>query len=418
MAKVRATRHNGRKGKNGVFRAGHNDRSFDVEQADHIDSSKSYMNVYWDCYQGINYTDADGKRPERKYNFEQVELAYYAQKFGDSIDAQNERHMASRHMDRIRSVEDVLKDPKTCPEETIYQLGTKDEHEDYKVLVKVAAEMFEETEKRYGSNLKILNWALHMDEGTCHIHERHIFFADDGYGFTFPKQEKACEALGFERPDPSKKQSKHNNRKQSFDAELRKLFIEIAEKHGVTIEKVPLEGRTHLEKNDYILAKQKAEIATKKAELEELTLKISDIDSMADEVAEKAYEKACEIVSSTTKSETIMDDINIVKGYRDYLTAPEHQGPEEKKTFAGKLLAEVMKMLARDTTALIEKVRKMLAIPEVKKKNQEEIAKVVKVSLHDRLARGKVEADKQNQARWAAEAEQGIKRKNTERGDR
>ena len=30
--KVRATRHNGRKGENGVFKAGHNDRSFDVDE--------------------------------------------------------------------------------------------------------------------------------------------------------------------------------------------------------------------------------------------------------------------------------------------------------------------------------------------------------------------------------------------------
>lgn len=418
MAKVRATRHNGRKGKNGVFRAGHNDRTFDVEQADHIDPDRSYMNVYWDCYQGLNYTDADGNRPERKYSFDQVELAYYAREFGDSIDAQNERHIASRHTERIRSVEEVIKDPKTCPEETIYQLGTKDEHEDYRVLMQVAAEMFEEAEKRYGTNMKILTWALHMDEGTAHIHERHVFFADDGHGFLFPKQEKACEALGFERPDPSKKQSKFNNRKQSFDAELRELFIEIAEKHGVSIEKVPLEGKTHLEKNDYILAKQKEEIASKQAELEELTLKISDIDSIAEEAAEKAYEKACEIVSSTAKTETIMDDIEIVKQYRDECIAPEHAGPEERKTFAGKLLGEVMRKLARDTTALLGKVKKMLTVPEVKKKNQEEIAKVVKVSLRDRLAWGKIEADKQNQARWATEAEQGIKRKNTERGER
>ena len=139
---------------------------------------------------------------------------------------------------------------------------------------------------------------------------------------------------------------------------------------------------------------------------------------MADEVAEKAYEKACEIVSSTAKTETIMDDIGIVKKYRDECIAPEHAVPEEKKTFAGKLLGEVMKRLARDTTALLEKVRKMLTVPEVKKKNQEEIARVVKVSIHDRLARGKIEADEQNQARWAAEAERGIQRKNTEKGAR
>lgn len=44
--KVRATRHNGRKGVNGVFKAGHNDRTFEVENADHIDSSRANLNVY------------------------------------------------------------------------------------------------------------------------------------------------------------------------------------------------------------------------------------------------------------------------------------------------------------------------------------------------------------------------------------
>ena len=50
--KVRATRHNGRAGGHGVYKAGHNDRSFDPEKADHIDLSRSYMNVYWDMDQG------------------------------------------------------------------------------------------------------------------------------------------------------------------------------------------------------------------------------------------------------------------------------------------------------------------------------------------------------------------------------
>ena len=55
--KVRATRHNGRKGENGVFKAGHNDRSFDVDAAEHIDSSRSFMNVYWDMYKGYIIAD-------------------------------------------------------------------------------------------------------------------------------------------------------------------------------------------------------------------------------------------------------------------------------------------------------------------------------------------------------------------------
>ena len=75
-------------------------------------------------------------------------------------------------------------------EETVYQLGTKDGHEDPALFVQVVAELVEEFTKRFGSHVQVLDWALHMDEATPHIHERHVFFADDGYGMNFPKQEK------------------------------------------------------------------------------------------------------------------------------------------------------------------------------------------------------------------------------------
>ena len=150
MRKVRATRHNGRKGKAGIFRAGHNDRSFDVENAGHIDEARCSGNIYWDCYQGLNCADENGVRPKRKYSFDEIELAYYTNQFGDSIDAQNVRHMKARHNDRVRSVQDILKDPRTCPEETIYQLGTRDGHEDPGLFSVVVAELFMEIQERYG----------------------------------------------------------------------------------------------------------------------------------------------------------------------------------------------------------------------------------------------------------------------------
>ncbi|MDY4477782.1 MAG: plasmid recombination protein [Roseburia faecis] len=171
--KVRATRHNGRKGENGVFKAGHNDRSFDVDAAEHIDPSRSFMNVYWDMYQGYNIAGADGVRPERRFSFEEIEKAFYSNQFGDSLDAQAERHIKSRHKDGIRTMDQIREDPKTCPEETVYQLGTKDGHEDPALFVQVVAELVEEFMKRFGSNVQVLDWALHMDEATPHIHERH-----------------------------------------------------------------------------------------------------------------------------------------------------------------------------------------------------------------------------------------------------
>ncbi len=50
---MKATRHNGRSGKHGTCDAEHNDRRFDVENSEHIDAERTKMNVYWDCYQGV-----------------------------------------------------------------------------------------------------------------------------------------------------------------------------------------------------------------------------------------------------------------------------------------------------------------------------------------------------------------------------
>lgn len=399
MKKVRATRHNGRKGKEGIFKAGHNDRSFDLDNAEHIDRDRCFMNVYWDCYQGFNIADENGNRPERKYNFDEIERAFYENKFWESIDAQNERHRKSRHTERIREVEAILKDPKTCPEETIYQLGTKDGHEDPALFTQVVAELIQEIESRYGSNIKILDWALHMDEGTPHIHERHVFFADDKYGMSFPKQDKALEVLGFERPDPAKKQSKHNNRKMAFDAKIRSLFIDIAEKHGITIEEVPLEGKTHLEKNDFIIAKQHEEIAANAAYIENQLFKISDIDALADDVAEKAYEKACEVVTDTVKEETVKSDIEIISAYQKWFTAPERKNSQEHKTLVKKVLDVIIDKLARNKAVLLERVRSVLNSPDVKSKNKTEITKTAKESLLARLQQTKSEVNRSNSSK-------------------
>ena len=399
MEKVRATRQNGRSGKEGVFKAGHNDRSFDLKKAEHIDSDKSICNVYWDFIQGLNIADENGIRPERKYNFDDIELAFYASQFGDSIDAQNDRHRKARHAERVRGVEEIVEDPKICPEETVYQLGTKDAHADPLLFAQVVTELIQEVEKRYGSNFKILDWALHMDEATPHIHERHVFFAKDDYGLLFPKQDRACQELGFEVPDPNKKSGKYNSRKMSFDAEIRRLYIEIAERYGVTIEKVPLKGREHLEKNDYIIARQEEVKAANAIYIAEQELKIADIDAIANEVAEKAYEKACEVVTETVKEETIKADIGIVNDYQEWFTSPDHKATDDHKNIVRNVLDVIIKRLARNKTILLEKVRGILAKPEIKKKNKEDIAHVARESVLEILERNKKKAAEHNASR-------------------
>ena len=52
--------------------------------------------------------------------------------------------------------------------------------------------MIEITE-RFGNHVHILDWALHLDESTPHIHERHVFDWENQYGELFPQQEKALK---------------------------------------------------------------------------------------------------------------------------------------------------------------------------------------------------------------------------------
>ena len=129
-----------------------------------------------------------------------------------------------------------------------------------------------------------------------------MFDAKNQYGELCPQQEKALEELGIPLPHPDKPKGKHNNRKQTFDAICRELLFEIAEKHGLHFEREPsYGGRSYLEKQDYILMKQKEKLARREQKLEELTLKIEDVDSLIDEVSSVAYDKAVELVTDEVK---------------------------------------------------------------------------------------------------------------------
>lgn len=267
---MRGTRHNGRSGKDGVYNPKHNDRRFNPEHSEHIDPERVCQNIYWDCYQG--YSTMNDREENDTFSFNEIEMAFYMEHYGDYVMNQNERHMKARHPDRCRKVEDILNNKKTCPEESIYQLGTIDEHASAELLVIVFDEFKKEFEERFGTNVHIIDWSLHMDEATPHIHERHVFDATNQYGEIEPKQDAALKELGFELPNPEKPRSKSNNRKLVFDSACRTIFMDICKRHGLELEEEPsYGGRKYLEKQDYIRMKQKKEIEAQKKIIEKQT---------------------------------------------------------------------------------------------------------------------------------------------------
>ena len=396
--KMRASRHNGRSGKHGVYDVKHNDRNFDVANSEHIDAERTKLNVYWDCYQGYCL---NGDTSERKMTFTEIEKAYYFEHYGDHVDAQNERNEKAGHAERNRTTDDVLKNNKTCPEESILQLGNIDCSVTPDVLAKVVAEFFEEFEKRYGSHVHILDWALHLDEATPHVHVRQVYDALNKYGELCPQQEKALEELGFELPDPTKKRSRFNNRKMCFDAECRKLFLDTGQKNGVELEYEPeYGGASYLEKQDYIIENQQKRIAKMQAALDDITLKVLDMENMVEQIADDAYEKACEVVADTVAEHTRAEDIAELRSYKKWLTSDERKTPKDKRDFVGKCLDNLEARFRKMAQAVAKKVLGALQSPQIKEQKKEEIKERARVSVRERLAehQKQVEMEKQRKA--------------------
>ena len=396
--RMRASRLNGRSGKHGVYDVKHNDRDFDVANSEHIDAERTKLNVYWDCYQGYCL---NGDTSERKMTFTEIEKAYYFEHYGDHVDAQNERNEKAGHAERNRTTDDVLKNNKTCPEESILQLGNIDCSVTPDVLAKVVAEFFEEFEKRYGSHVHILDWALHLDEATPHVHVRQVYDALNKYGELCPQQEKALEELGFELPDPTKKRSRFNNRKMCFDAECRKLFLDIGQKNGVELEYEPeYGGASYLEKQDYIIENQQKRIAEMQAALDDITLKVLDMENMVEQIADDAYEKACEVVADTVAEHTRAEDIAELRSYKKWLTSDERKTPKDKRDFVGKCLDNLETRFRKMAQAVAKKVLGALQSPQIKEQKKKEIKERARVSVRERLAehQKQVEMEKQRKA--------------------
>ena len=410
---MKLTRHNGRSGKHGTYNPRHNDRRFDVENSEHIDTERARQNIYWDCYRGFTTHEFRENPEQPDFSFEEIERMYYYEHYGGHVEAKNARNKKTRHTERHRTGEDWLNNNKTCPEESIYQIGTMGESVPPETLFSIVNGYYEEFERRFGSHIHIFDWALHLDEGTPHIHERHVFDCENRYGELCPQQEKALEELGIPLPNPEKPKGRNNNRKQTFDAVCRTILFDIARRHGLHLDQEPsYGGRDYLEKQDYILMKQKEQLAAQEQKLEELTLKIEDVETLLDDVSDAAYDKAVEVVTDTVRQETHKEDIRLVEETKKWVLSPERKAPKNEREYAAARLDGVINKIKNVMQTALAKSQRTLMQPEVKQAGKEQVKKKAKESIMDMLAKAKINADRDNRERWEREGRIAPTKKN------
>lgn len=274
---MRVTQRSGRCGS-----AKHNDRSFlqgrdAKETAPHIDQERTKDNVVVGTSKGDT--------------LEEQELNYYRKHYGQALEARNARYREQRHPEKCRTIEDVYRNEKTRPRETILQIGDMNEG----VSVQKLEECFKdylnklkEWNKAHGDHLKILNFAVHTDEASPHIHLRSVWEYTDKDGNKDLGQNKALEQAGVKVPDQDKPIGRYNNRMMTFEAETREMWQDICKSHGLEIETEPRPRRKHLDKADYIAEQKQAEIEKLEA-LEAQKQKDLDNTSEALKKAQKDY---------------------------------------------------------------------------------------------------------------------------------
>ena len=411
IGKVRATRHNGRGSKKGIYSTKHNDRNFDLSNAKHIDPSRTYLNVYWDWKNGMRsgdvraFEDEEGNVP----SFEDAEKDFYAIRYQAYVDGQHARNAKRRHSERDRTIEEIRHDRRFTPEETIFQFGCNGEGATAEQLMAIVDEFRARFVEQYGTHVHILDWALHMDETTVHIQERHCFDFLNQYGEIEPKQEKALEQLGIPLPHPDQKPDKYNNRKMTFDAMNRLMLIEIAKDHGLEIEEeVKYGSREHLEKADYVIAKQRelieeqqsriasqdatiAEqatiIAAKDAELTDKEEKLDEVDSLLDEVAGIAYEKAVNAVTATTIREVQNENAAAIDQLIAQVDDPKSGMKKAERAAAVGVLTKLKSAMLEMPKKLFANIVSKLSRPAVREAAKKKVVDAAKPSILSMLQR-------------------------------
>ena len=255
-------------------------------------------------------------------------------------------------------------------------------------LLNIVTEFINEFKAKFGEHVHVLDWALHLDESTPHIHERHVFDCENKYGEVAPQQEKALEALGFELPDPDKPLSRRNNRKITFDAACRKMLFEIAKRHGLELEEEAEYGnRKYLEKQDFILAKQKEQLAAQQDRLDELTLKVSDMETLLEDVSAAAYDKAVEVVTDVVRTETRKEDMRMIEDTKKWVLSPERKAPQATREYAAHRLDTVLDKFLKTMQTTTARLQEKLLKPEVRQKGKEQVKEKARDSVLQLLNR-------------------------------
>lgn len=331
--KIRPTVNNARQGKNGVFKA------------IHLDTEKGKAAQMGGLlYTWHRYQDMGG-------DFEWAERYFYHCNFEDGLEYQNQKYRKKGNYKRIRDIGGYREAPKTCPESTLYYLGDKDYNAGADVLQAVVMEYLAWRAREYPA-VVCLDWAVHVEDGAPHIHERHVWVAHDEAGNKIVNQEAALRDMGVLPPDPAGKVGRYNNAKMTYTESCRGKMIEIARSYGIEVEDQPREpGQAGLSQARYKMQdtarKTRGWVKRFKAAREDfVTAMQGDLDSLEIQRTEAHAKRLLEVVGASVEAAKPKEAVMVGPELSEAIRRPGAAGEGEPVRSA--LMQQVMAMADRD----------------------------------------------------------------------
>ena len=166
------------------------------------------------------------------------------------------------------------------------------------------------------------------------------------------------------------------------------MLFEVAKRHGLDLEEEAEYGnRKYLEKQDFILAKQKEQLTAQQNKLNELTLKVSDMETLLEDVSVAAYDKAVEVVTDVVRAETRKEDMRMIEDTKRWVLSPERKAPQATREYTAKHLDGVLNKFLKTMQTTAARLQEKLLKPEARQKGKEPVKEKARDSVLQLLSR-------------------------------
>ncbi|MCR5607381.1 MAG: hypothetical protein K6F69_11275 [Treponema sp.] len=342
--------------------AKHNDkkRNFKKESnsqnLDYIDDNRIQDN--------INLMFSNGQFVVTEKDLQQIARESYEEVFGKALEEQNQKAINARHLERIRTIDDWMKDSKHGARETILQIGSDENRATKNGKELTNAELKEELLSCFnelntyvteilGEHYQPMHAAIHMDELTPHMHwDYSIAETDSKSGTLKPGANKGLEQAGIEPPnigrieeiqkleqekenqraetegrEPKKVKAttnRYNNRLVTLTSMVREKWENIVLSHGIEIEKSEHCDRQHEDQNRYRQKQLQTDISMKTEEISNLEAAVSNLEekkrNLDNEIISKTHFVAILDNEIAEKSKKNKDLDKMIRGKEEYLS--------------------------------------------------------------------------------------------------